>query len=149
MNKLCIFYPIKSRNHNPSWNIIITYWAKLFVGKSIFENCKVLSMIWNSSGGCGILPVSNLDQSGILLRDISKAPDETSCPSIILARKNIIMQAYSLFSRHQLHQEGCGLFNHAKMFTPLNMHMINIIFPKPCRQTKKTFISKINSSHSN
>lgn len=107
------------------------YCTKLLEGISILENRRVLSMIWNSSGGWGILPVSSLDHSGMLFREISNAPDETICPSIMLAKKNIIMHAYSLFSRHQLHQDGCGLFSHANMFTPLKMHIIRIILPKP------------------
>ena len=114
------------------------YCTKLLLGRSIFENCKVLSIIWNSSGGWGIRPVSSFDHNGMLLRDISNAPDETSWPSIILAKKNIIMHAYSLFSMHQLHQAGCGLLSQAKMLTPLSMHMISIILPKPCN--KKSYL---------
>lgn len=53
--------------------------------------CIWFSIILNSSGGCGILPVSSLDHTGISFNEISKAPVDTNCPSNALQRKNIII----------------------------------------------------------
>lgn len=67
-----------------------------------------LSIIWNSSGGCGIRPVSSLDQTGTSLNLISKAPVETNCPSIALVRKKIIRQPYILLLDNQFQNAGVG-----------------------------------------
>lgn len=38
-----------------------------------------LSIIWNSSCGDGMRPVSSFDHTGMSLIDISNAPEEMSC----------------------------------------------------------------------
>lgn len=91
-------------------------------------------MIWNSSAGWGMRPVSSFDQTGTSFSEISNAPDCTSWPSRMLHRKNSIMQAYTLFSVHQTHQPGRGWLMYSKMLTPPKMHTITASFSKPCNR---------------
>lgn len=54
-------------------------------------------------------PVDNFDQIGMSLSEISKAPDETSCDSSMLVKKNVIMMAKSLFSVAHVQNDGCAI----------------------------------------
>ena len=63
------------------------------------------SIILNSSGGWGILPVSSLDHSGLSFIDISKAAVDNIRLFTSLQTKNNMIHEYSLFLVHHVHQD--------------------------------------------
>lgn len=90
-----------------------------------------LSIIWNSSGGDGNFSVSSFDQTGTSLNIISNAPVDISWPSIVLLKKNTMMQAYILFCCIQWYTGGVGNPNDWKGFILASTIPINVSFRTP------------------
>lgn len=126
---------IRNKKENTIISNKIIYLAKPgFSSILLSANCIWLSIIWKSSFGWGILPVSSFDQTGTSLRLISNAPEEINCPSMMFDKKNNIMQEYSLFSIHQDHHDGWGWPKYMNMLTPLRMQTMISIFIIPCNK---------------
>ena len=76
-------------------NVFVLFTKFKYVPVFIF---RWVSTIWKSSGGCGILPDSIFDQTGILSTVISNAPVDTNWVSTALLRKkqgNLLRGVYN------------------------------------------------------
>ena len=80
---------------------VLFYLTKSGFWSSLSVNWRWLSMIWNSSWGCGILPVSSFDQIGTSFKEISKAPDEISC-KLNIKKIRKAYEYYFIFSLPEL-----------------------------------------------